>query len=354
METFLKFEHPRILWLLSIVILLAWFLQWSWRRRRSLIHVFVKSRLLAALTVGVSHQRQLVKMGLLVLAVSLLILALARPQYGFDWQEARQKGLDIIVAIDVSKSMLANDIPPNRLERSRLAAQDLIKEAQRDRIGLVTFAGSAFLQCPLTLDDEAFRQNLNAISPDIIPQGGTALKEALETAMKAFDTTTDTYRAIILLSDGEDHEEGAIKAAEAASAQDCRIFTVGVGTASGELLKVPDKEGRLTYLKDPQGNAVKSRLNENLLQQVAAAGQGFYIHLRDTKSMKTLYQKGLAPLPKSELSSRQSKQYREQFQWPLTLAIICLLIELFISDQKKVARPEGPIKSGTVLQEREH
>ncbi len=352
MDTFLRFEHPKILWFLPAALaLLVWFLRWAWRKRRELIHVFVKSRLLAALTVGVSHQRQLAKMSLIVLAVAFLIIALARPQYGFHWEETRQKGLDIIVAIDVSKSMLANDIAPNRLERSRLAALDLMALAQRDRLGLVAFAGTAFLQCPLTLDDEAFRQNLNALHPDIIPQGGTALQEALETARKAFDTNTDNYRAIILISDGEDHEEGALKAAEAAAAQNCHIFTVGVGTTDGELLKIAGAQGRTNYLKDDQGNAIKSRLNEPLLRQIASAGQGFYIHLRDAKSLKTLYQSGLAPLPKSELSSRLSRQYHERFQWPLTLAILCLLTELFIRDQKRVARPDGPIKSATVLQE---
>lgn len=350
MESFLRFEHPDILWLVPVVIgLLAWFLLWSWRKRQQLINVFVKSRLLAQLTVGVSVRRQLIRMLFMVAASAFLLVTLARPQYGFHWEEARQKGLDIVVAIDTSKSMLAADIAPSRLERARLAALDLMDIAKRDRLGLVAFSGTAFLQCPLTMDNEAFRQSLNALSTSIIPQGGTALNAALDTAKTAFDVSNENYRAIILITDGEDHEEGVVKAAEVAAAQGYRIFTVGVGTPAGELLQITDSEGRKSYLKDESGNVVKSSLNENLLRQIATSGQGAYIHLRDTSSLELLYQSGLEPLPKGELSSRLTRKYHERFQWPLALAIICLISEVFIVDQKKVNRPDGPIRSGTVL-----
>lgn len=352
MDTFLRFQHPLLLWLIPVVLaLLVWFLRWSWRKRQELINIFVKSRLLASLTVGVSRQRQIVRQILLCLAAAMLLVALARPQYGFHWEEARQKGLDIVVAIDTSKSMLAADIVPNRLERSRLAALDLMALAKRDRLGLVAFAGTAFLQCPLTLDDEAFRQSLNAVSTSIIPQGGTALGMAIETAKKAFDDANDSYRAIILITDGEDHEEGVVEAAELAADQGYRLFTVGVGTPSGELLQITDKQGKKSFLKDSDGNVVKSSLNEGLLRQIATAGQGSYIHLRDTKSLEMLYRSGLEPLPKGELSARLTRNYHERFQWPLTLAILCLLIEVFILDQKRVKRPAGPLPSATVLKQ---
>jgi len=350
MDTFLRFEHPGILWLIPVVFaLLSWFLRWSWKKRQKLINIFVKSRLLASLTVGVSQQRLLVRMVLLVAASLLMLVALARPQYGFHWEEARQRGLDIIVAIDTSKSMLAADIAPSRLERARLAALDLMELAKRDRLGLVAFAGTAFLQCPLTLDDEAFRQSLNAISTSIIPQGGTALNNALETAKKAFDLSNDNYRAIILITDGEDHEEGVVEAAELAVAQGYRIFTVGVGTPAGELLQITDSQGRKSYVKDDEGNVVKSSLNENLLRQIATAGQGSYIHLRDASSLEMLYKSGLEPLPKGEFSARLARKYHERFQWPLALAILCLLVEVLIVDQKRVKRPDGPLRSSTVL-----
>ena len=350
MNDFLRFQHAEILWLVpALAAALGWFFRWSWRKRQSLISIFVKSRLLANLTVGVSHRRQWLRMGLLMVSLSLILVALARPQYGFHWEEARQKGLDIIVAIDTSKSMLAADLIPSRIERARLAALDLMALARRDRLGLVAFAGTAFLQCPLTLDDEAFRQSLNAIDTTIIPQGGTTLKAALETAKQGFDASTDNYRAILLITDGEDHEEGVIEAATVAAAQGYRIFTVGVGTPAGELLQITNERGQKSYLKDSEGQVVKSRLNEALLRQIATAGQGSYIHLRDASSLEKLYQSGLAPLPKTELSARLTRKYHERFQWPLGLAVLFLLAEVFIVDQRRVDRPDGPIRSATVI-----
>ena len=350
MDAYLRFEHPELLWLIPVTVgSLLLFFRWAWKLRNKLTRVFVKSRLLASLTVGVSRRRQFTKMGLYLAAMCLLVLAMARPQYGFRWQEVRQKGLDIVVAIDTSKSMLANDIAPNRLERARLAALDLMNLAQSDRLGLVSFAGSAFLQCPLTMDDEAFKQNLETLDTQIIPQAGTALKEALEIARQAFGDNQENFRVIVLVTDGEDHVPGIVEAARDAAAEGFRIFTVGVGTPEGELLMVPDERGRASFLKDRDGNAIKSRLNEALLQQVASEGGGFYVRLQDADSLEALYEQGLAPLPKSELSSRQTREYYERFYWPLALGLFCLVAESFIMDQKRVRRPTGPIRSSTVL-----
>src|SRR6266516_785 len=156
----MRFAHPQLLWLLAVTVsLLAWFLWWAWRKRQTLIAQFVQSRLLAQLTVGVSPLRQKIRLALVVFAVACALLALARPQWGFDWEEAKQRGLDIVLAIDTSRSMLAEDVRPNRLSRARLAALDLMRLARSDRLALVPFAGTAFLQCPLTLDDQAFRQS---------------------------------------------------------------------------------------------------------------------------------------------------------------------------------------------------
>src|SRR5580765_7572865 len=179
----MRFEYASLLWLLvpAIPATIAFF-WWSWRTKRRLISQFVQSRLLANLTVGVSSRRQKIRMGLLAASVAFLIVVLARPQWGFDWEEAKQRGLDIVVAIDTSKSMLAEDIAPNRLARAKLAALDLMQQARSDRLGLIAFAGSAFLQCPLTIDDAAFRQSVESLDVNVIPEGGTALAEAIETA----------------------------------------------------------------------------------------------------------------------------------------------------------------------------
>ncbi|MBI5799965.1 MAG: VWA domain-containing protein [Verrucomicrobia bacterium] len=330
----MRFALPQLLWLLLLVPLLALFLLWAWRTKERLIAQFVQSRLLAQLTVGVSKTRQKVRLALLVSAVACSVLALARPQWGFTWEEVSQKGLDIVVAIDTSRSMLAADIAPNRLERAKLAAVELMKLAKNDRLGLVAFAGSSFLQCPLTLDEEAFRQGVAALDVNIIPQGGTAIAETIQTALAAFKDG-DNHKILVFFTDGEDHEAGVLEAAQAASAKGLRIFTIGIGTATGELIRVADAKGKLDFLKDDGGNVVKSKLNETLLQQIAGAANGFYLNLRGANTMDVLYERGLAPLPKSEFNAKLMQRHHERFYWPLGIAIVLLVIEMFLPEQKK-------------------
>src|SRR5438309_2438326 len=269
----MRFAHPQILWLLAVFppLMLAFF-WWSWRKRQELVTQFIQARLLPALTVGISPARLKFRLACLVLAVICLILSLARPQWGFDWEPAKQRGLDIIVAIDTSKSMLAEDIAPNRLARAKLAALDLMEQAKSDRLGLIAFAGSAFLQCPLTVDDTAFRQSVESLDVNIIPQGGTALAEAIGTAMAAFKEG-DSFKALVLLTDGEDHDSGALEAAKKAAEAGLQIFTVGIGTAEGELLRIKNANGRTDYVRDEDGNVVKSHLNEELLKDIAKETQ---------------------------------------------------------------------------------
>lgn len=321
----MTFDHLHLLWLLLVFppALLAFF-WWSWRKRQALAAQFIQARLLSGLTVGISTRRQKIRLGCILLAVVFVILALARPQWGFAWQEVKQRGLDIVVAIDTSKSMLAQDIAPNRLARAKLAALDLMQQAKSDRLGLVAFAGNAFLQCPLTIDDAAFRQSVEALDVNIIPQGGTALAEAIDIAQTAFKEE-DNHKVLVLFTDGEDHDSGALEAAQKAAANGLQIFTVGVGTAEGDLLPLE--------VRDPQGNVVKSHLNEALLQQIAGATEkGFYLPLRGAKTIDTLYERGLAPLPKSESKEKLVKSFHERFHWPLALAMLLLLVEMFLPE----------------------
>src|ERR1041384_159574 len=234
----MNWANPNMLWLLLVIpVALFVFFWWSWRKQQILMTQFIQARLLPSLTVGISPTRQKFKLGCILLSVVCLILALARPQWGFDWEEVKQKGLDIVVAIDVSKSMLAEDIAPNRLARAKLAALDLMQQAKSDRLGLVAFAGSAFLECPLTIDDNAFRQSVESLDVNIIPQGGTALAEAIRTALTAFKEG-ENFKVLVLFTDGEDNDEGALAAAEAAAKEGMKIFTIGVGTAGGEVLRM--------------------------------------------------------------------------------------------------------------------
>ena len=334
----MKFEIPSLLWLLALMPLLIWFYVAAWRRRQRLIAEFIPRRLVADLTVGVSRGRQKAKMILTSTAVALIIVAAARPQWGFQWDEATQKGLDIIVAIDASRSMLATDVVPNRLERAKLAALDLMKLAKTDRIGLIAFAGSAFMQCPLTLDDNAFRQSVASLKPEIMPQGGTALAETIQVALDAFAGEEENHKVLVLFTDGEDHQEQVLETAQKAAEEDLRIFTVGVGSPEGDLIPIGKQGAQTIYLKDQSGEVVKSRLNEALLQQVAGTAKGFYLNLAGTASIETLYTQGLAPLPKAEVTSRLVRRYFERFYWPLSVAIVLLLIEMFLPDKRRSRR----------------
>jgi len=336
----MTFARPEMLWLLLVMApLLAWFLVWAWRKRQQLIGQFVQSRLLAQLTVGVSRWRMKARLVLLGLAAALILLALARPQLGFAWEEVRQRGLDIFVAVDTSRSMLASDVSPSRLARAKLAALDLMKLAHSDRLALIAFAGNAFLQCPLTLDENAFQQSVNLLEPGLLPQGGTAIGEAIQVALAALKDSGDNHKVMILFTDGEDHDNGALAAAGQAAEAGLKVFTVGVGSATGDRIRLVDDQGRTSYVLDEEGKPVVSKLNQNLLREIAAKTGGDYLPLMGADPMRTLYEARLAPLPKSDLSARLLRQYHERFQWPLSFAILLLVAELFLPQRRKAFRP---------------
>ncbi len=350
----MNFGDIHWLWLLWLLVPLLALLVWSWRVKQRLLTRFIGPRLLASLTAGVSKTRQKVRMALFLTAVASLIFSLARPQLGFSLEESKQAGLDIVVAIDTSKSMLADDVQPNRLQRAKLAAVDLMRLAQSDRLGLVAFAGGAFLQCPLSLDEEAFRQSVEFLDVNVIPQGGTALAEAIVTARAAFKEENENHKVLILFTDGEDNDdaEAAIEAAREGKKAGLRIFTIGVGTPNGEVLSTKDPYGNRVFIKDSQGNVVKSRLNESLLQQIAKETDGFYLPLTGARSMDVLYERGLAPLPKSESATRTIRQYHERFQWFIGAAILLLLTEMLFPERSRTQSPrskvQGPKSAATV------
>jgi Ca-activated chloride channel family protein len=340
----MTFASPQILWLLLVFppALLAFF-WWSWRVRQKLMAQFIQSRLLPGLIAGVSTTRQKIRGGLLIGAVVFIVLALARPQWGYYQEEVAQRGLDIMVAIDTSKSMLATDIAPNRLARAKLAALGLMQQAKSDRLGLVAFAGSAFLECPLTIDDAAFQQSVQALDVNTISEGGTSLSEAIKTAANAFKEG-DNYKVLVLFTDGEDNDtgaDGAIAAAKSAAKDGLRIFTVGIGTSAGELLQTKDPNGNLGYIRDDQGNVVKSHLDESLLKQIAGVSDGSYYSLSGANTMDALYERSLAPLPKSDSKSQWVKQPYERYHWFLTVAVLLLLAEVFFPERRTPARRDS-------------
>jgi Ca-activated chloride channel family protein len=339
----MHWENPNLLWLLLVVPpALTLFFWWRERSRQRIVAQFIEARLLSALTVGISPRRRKIRYALLVLAATFLIVALARPQYGFDLQQVQESGLDIIVAVDTSKSMLAQDIAPDRLERAKLAALELMQDAKSDRLGLIAFAGQAFLECPLTVDDTAFEQSVQALDVNSVSEGGTAIANAIDTALTAFKENGH-YKTLVLLTDGEDNvnEAAALESAKNAAKAGLKIFTVGIGTTEGTLIRVTLPDGNSDYVRDSDGNVVKTHLNETLLREIAGATGGFYLPLRGADTMDVLYDRGLAPLPKSQGVGKTIRNYHEQFQWPLSLAILLLIVEILLPERKK-SKGQGP------------
>jgi Ca-activated chloride channel homolog len=333
----MRFEHLNLLWLLLVAPpTLALFFWWREGSRQKLLAQFIEARLLSTLTVGISPQRRKIRFTLLIFASIFLIFALAGPQYGFDLEEVEEHGLDIVVAVDTSKSMLAQDIAPDRLERAKLAALELMQDAKSDRLGLVAFAGQAFLECPLTVDDTAFEQSVQALDVNSVSEGGTGIANAINTALTAFKEGGH-YRTLVLLTDGEDNvnETAALEAAKDAGKAGMKIFTVGIGTAEGALIHITGPDGNPDYVRDSDGNVVKTHLNEPLLRQIAGLSGGFYLPLRGADTMDVLYDRGLAPLPKSQGVGRMIRRYHERYQWPLAIAILLLLTEMLLPERTK-------------------
>jgi Ca-activated chloride channel family protein len=248
----------------------------------------------------------------------------------------KRTGLDILVAIDVSKSMLARDVKPNRLERSKLAVKDLVKKLNGDRIGLIAFAGTAFLQCPLTIDYNGFLLTLDDLNTETIPRPGTSISGAIREAVDTLKGADKKFKVLVLITDGEELEGSAMNAAAEAAQQGVRIYCVGVGSADGELIPAIDEQGQKAYLADKQGQVVKTRLNEELLKRVAVATGGSYVHATQSDfGLILLYDKVISKLEKRELESKMKRNYKERYQIFLALAVALLLLESLFSERKR-------------------
>ncbi len=341
----MRFAQP--FWILAGVLACA-VLIWRYRqfdaRQRAELKKFASENLIAQLTTSVSTARRRFKRALVVANVACFALALARPQIGFRWEEARRNGLDLLFAVDTSKSMLAQDVKPDRITRAKMAIEDLLEKMDGDRVGLIAFAGNAFLQCPLTLDYDAFRQSLDAVDTHIIPRGGTDIAGAIHEAEAALEGNGNNQRILVLLTDGEDLEGSALEAARAASKNGLKIFTVGIGSASGELIPVADEKGGTQFMKDASGQFVKSHLDDTMLKQIAEATGAMYQPLgQQSQGLAAIYQQGLAKFTRHNLTSRMNKVYIERFQWPLALGLLCLVAEPLIGmRRRKVAKRATP------------
>ena len=330
----MRFEHLQILNLLWFVPVLAWVLWLIARYRLGVMDKFIQARLLDQVAVDFSRRRVRLKNILMAAVFVFVVLALARPQWGYQMQTLKRQGLDIAVAVDTSKSMMTQDVRPSRLERTKLAVKDLIKKLQGDRIGLIAFAGESFVMCPLTVDYSGFLMSIDDLSIGSIPRGGTNLSKAIEEGLKLYEggaLDAGGYKTMILVTDGEEEEGDALSAARKAKEKNVRIYTVGIGTKEGDLIQVPDASGAMSFLKDAQGNFIKSRLNENLLQQIAYVTGGAYVRSSGAQSgLDFLYDTQLSKLQKRDISEQQEKKFYDRFQWFLGIALILLLWETLL------------------------
>jgi Ca-activated chloride channel family protein len=340
----MKFSEP--LWLLAGLASCG-ALVWAWKRydarQRAALANFASSHLLTQLTASFSAAKRNWKRGLFLAAVGCLFIALARPQAGFRWEEVKRRGIEVIFAVDTSRSMLTPDVKPDRLTRAKLAVDDFVSHLNGDGAGLIAFAGNAFLQCPITIDYDAFHDSLQALDTTIIPRGGTDIASAIREAQAALQNRPSTDRILVLLTDGEDLEGNDLAAAKAAAKDGMKIYTVGVGTANGDLIPIPAEQGG-GFVKDEAGEFVKSHLDEAGLKAIAEATGGLYAPLgAQGQGLETIYQQALAPLAKHDLASRRQKVYTERFQWPLAASLALLLTSmLFGTRRRSVRKHEAP------------
>ena len=313
---------------------LAALLVWAQLRSDALISRIVAPRLRDQLASGASRPLRILRACLLLLALTAAILALARPQKGYIEHEVRQDGRDIIIAMDVSKSMLATDLAPTRLERAKLFAYDLIKLVPGDRVGLIAFAGSAFLQTPLTQDRTALSAAIDELDTDIIPRGGTNIAEAIRLAQEAFGKGEGHTRALVILTDGEELEDDVLVAAR--KAEGIRIFTVGVGTPEGSLIPVRDAHGRQDFVRDQAGKPVTTKLDTAKLTEIARITGGFYTPL-GADTANEIYRRGILEVERIERESLASRTPIERYQWPLGAAIASLVLWMLVGERRRRA-----------------
>jgi Ca-activated chloride channel homolog len=327
------------LWFLGLLLIPVFAVLFFWAERRGTkrLQEFASARLLPQLAGTVNHFRRVLRFGLLLLGFTLAMVSLAQPRWGYTFQDVQRKGLDLLLAVDTSRSMLSNDVQPNRLERVKLATQDLINELQGDRVGLIAFAGRAFVQAPLTIDYDAVIESINDLDTKTIPEGGTNISQAIARAVEIFGKSATGNRALIIFTDGEELSGDAVKSAKEAAEAGVRIFTVGVGTLEGSLIPITTDDGGTAFVKDSSGQVVKSKLDEKRLREVAQATEGFYLHLESgPRSMKQIYEEGLAKMQAANIDVRLSRRPIERYEWPLGAAILALAMSILIGERKRV------------------
>ncbi len=321
-----------MLWLLVLVLVFVVAYVLYARRKRRRLEAFGDPQLVAELMPNASHVRPTVKFSLLMVAFTLLCFAAARPQYGQREQTIKRQGIEAVIALDISNSMMAEDVVPNRLERAKQMLSKMIDRMVDDKVGLVVFAGEAFTQLPITCDYVSAKMFLSNIDPSLIKTQGTAIGDALSTSIRAFGAEqSEANRAIVLITDGENHEDDAVAVATRAKDAGIKILVVGIGKPEGAPIPIP---GTNDFRKDRQGNVVVSRLNEDMCREIAKAGNGIYVRCDNTNTAMRAIEKELDTLATTELETQVFTDYNEQFQTFALLALLILVIDFFIFNRK--------------------
>lgn len=326
----LRFEDPIFLWLLWILPVLVLVRFIGWRRRHAKLKKLGDPELLKQLMPGISKYRPTLKFSLLLAALGLVIVMLARPQMGSKISHDKRQGIETIICLDISNSMLAEDVAPSRLDKSKMLVENLVDNFTNDKIGLIVFAGDAFVQLPITSDYVSAKMFLQNINPGLIQTQGTNIAQAIDLASKSFTQQKNVGRAIIVITDGENHEAGATEAAADAKKKGINVFILGIGTGKGAPIPLGDGG----YMKDNTGNTVMTALNEQMCKELAQAGSGQYIHVDNTSDAEKMLNDDLTKLQKGDTSSVIYSEYDEQFQAVGIFVILLLIIEICILDVK--------------------
>lgn len=335
----MTFAQPLWFWAFALFpVLIVVFLR-NESLRAKLLGKLIAARLQPRLAGTLSVEKRRLRFALLLLGMAAIVLSLAQPQFGYTWEQSKRKGRDVLIAIDVSKSMLATDLAPNRLTRAKFAAQDLISQLGGDRVGLIAFAGSAFLQAPLTADFSAVLNSLNEVDTEIIPRGGSNIGEAIRVAVEAFGKGESDHRALIIFTDGEELDADGIKLAEKHK-DAVKIFGVGVGSADGSLIPLPGSGS--DFVKDESGQFVKTRLDETRLRKIAELTGGFYVHLQSGPAeMTRIVREGLSKMSEQDIDAKLSRQPIERYQWPLGAGIFLLSLSMLLGERRRGGAPSG-------------
>lgn len=326
----LRFEDPIYLWMLLIIPILVLVRFIVWQKRKRNLRKFGDPSLLKEMMPDVSKYRPTIKFCLLLSAITILIFIIARPQVGSKISHEKREGIEVLIALDISNSMLAQDVIPSRLEKSKLLIEDLVDHFTNDKVGLVVFAGDAFVQLPITNDYVSAKMFLQNINPSLITTQGTDLARAISLSQSCFTQREHIGRAIIVITDGEDHEGGALEAAREAYKKGINVFILGVGTSKGA--PIPDGNGG--YLKDNSGQTVLSALNEQMCQQVAKAGNGVYIHVDNTSDAQEKLNKELSKLQSGISDTVVYSEYNEQFQIFGIILLLLLIMETILLESR--------------------